>query len=336
MLRPSGVLAVSLAALGCGCASTEASGGDSASQAPCGGQCPAGFECNGSACVSAARGAIWITPGTFWMGCVTAPDGGCFADALPPHWVRLSGYAIDRTEVTAAQYAACVAAGACERTTVEWSGSSDLPSAGNPDRTNYPINFVDQPRAEAYCAYAGGRLCAEAEWEKAARGGCLALGCADDDAACCLERSAPWPWGDNPTDIAQRATVGTGQPKAVGAHPSGASPYGVLDLAGNVEEWTADRYAADTYCRGAEATCTEPCDVCAATAAPALTEDPAGPAAQLPKRVVRGGGFDAGAAGDTGPSLSHEDSVRVDRRNPVLPDKVGSRIGFRCCYTVTP
>ena len=94
-----------------------------------------------------------------------------------------------------------------------------------PAPADHPVTFVDWHEASAFCAWAGGRLPTEAEWEKAARG---------TDAR-------RFPWGDE--EDASRAAVGSGLKRGttspVGAHPRGASPYGLQDMAGNVWEWTS-------------------------------------------------------------------------------------------------
>jgi formylglycine-generating enzyme required for sulfatase activity len=127
--------------------------------------------------------------------------------------------------VTQEAYAACVAAGDC--TVPVCTGYYDPV-----DKARYAVNCMGRSDAEAYCAFAGKRLPTEAEWAKAARG---------DDAR-------RYPWGDAaPSCALAIKSVCANSPLPVGLRPDGASPYGVHDLGGNVDEWVADWYGADYY-----------------------------------------------------------------------------------------
>lgn len=188
-----------------------------------------------------------IPAGDFTMGCNAAVDQECREDEKPAHTVTLHDYSIDKTEVTEAQYFACVAAGKCTYPKCPWD-----PCA----RGNYPIGCVTRPQADAYCAFVQKRLPTEAEWEKSARG----------------TDGRKYPWGNGPISCFLANIEGCAKDlEPVGKHPENASPYGVLDLAGNVVEWTKDFYDPNYY----------------ATSPPA---DPPGPP-QAPEYVGRGGGF---------------------------------------------
>jgi len=140
-------------------------------------------------------------------------------------------YWLDATEVTLADYAACVAAGAC---TVP--GVDPACDWGVSGRDRHPVNCVDWPQAAAYCAWAGKRLPEASEWEWAARG---------------RDEGRTFPWGEAAPSCAwavmdDGAAGGPGCGAAgtvpVGSKPAGASRDGVLDLAGNVWEWTSGAF----------------------------------------------------------------------------------------------
>jgi len=149
-----------------------------------------------------------------------------FVDETPARIVDLPAFAIERTEVTNAAYAAFIASSG-RRLPAFWSGGA-IPAGQNA----FPVAGVSWADADAYCRWIGGRLPTEAEWEKAARGVDGRL----------------WPWGDewsaelaNTAESAQQRNAGS---VAVGSYAGGASPFGALDMAGNVWEWTSDWYTA--------------------------------------------------------------------------------------------
>jgi serine/threonine protein kinase/formylglycine-generating enzyme required for sulfatase activity len=154
-----------------------------------------------------------------------------FDDEQPQHTVYLDAFWIDRTEVTNAQYRKCVEAGICQPPLACLFGQ---PTFNDTAKTDHPVVCASWKDADTYCKWAEARLPTEAEWEKAARG----------------TDGRVYPWGGNtPTcEEVQYASCG-GRTAAVESKPEGASPYGVLHMAGNVSEWVADWYDEDYYRR---------------------------------------------------------------------------------------
>jgi formylglycine-generating enzyme len=206
-----------------------------------------------------------------------------FAVEYAPHEVDLNAFWIDRTEVTVARYQQCVAVGRCDAP----PGGSEQPAP--PD---HPITMVSWPEARAFCAWAGGRLPTEAEWERAARG----------------SSGRVYPWGNvyNPF-LANHGRFGLYELDGadgflevapVGSFPDGRTPDGIEDLAGNVEEWVADWFAPE-YSK-------------------ASAVNPRGPDVG-DERVVRGGGY-----GSPRPFLRGAARLRAP------PWARRSWLGFRC------
>jgi formylglycine-generating enzyme required for sulfatase activity len=179
------------------------------------------------------RTPVRVDAARFLMG---SAKGVGAADEHPEHTVSVSGFYLDRTEITNGRYQACVTAGACRPPVL--SGSHLRPNYyENPAFADYPVVFVDHERAAEFCRHAGGRLPTEAEWELAARGP--------------APSARTYPWGNDSPDC-MKANLGgpgscVGDTDRVGRRPAGASPSGALDMAGNVWEWTADFYDAHYY-----------------------------------------------------------------------------------------
>ena len=235
---------------------------------------------------------IYVSEGTFLMG---SADLARLGSEQPQHEVMLSGYWIDQTEVTIAQYKLCVDSGQCEPPV-------DTRNYNNPRYANFPVVYVSWELASNYCASIGAStglsvsLPSEAQWEKASSW----------DPFTSTKRL--YPWGDtapNASLLRYVESVASLQGAEVGSHPDGASAYGAMDMAGNVWELVYDWYASDYY------------------SLPLTTPDPQGPA-DGDRRIVRGGawGWDGASAIST-------------FRNTVSPEAATEDIGFRCVTNAT-
>jgi len=192
-------------------------------------------------------GMVRVPAGKFKMG-MKASRGlteckryrnGCkeewFAGQEPVHEVYLAEYYMDKHEVTEQEYDRCVKAGACDEN--EKKEGFSAPSQ--------PVVNVSWHDARDYCEWAGKRLPTEAEWEKAARGDDERIYPWGDNFAAgnanFCDRKCPFDWAWPAADDGHRFTAPAGR------YPKGASPYGALDMAGNVFEWVADRYDKNYY-----------------------------------------------------------------------------------------
>ena len=182
---------------------------------------------------SAPPDMVFVPAGEFIMG---SPEGEGEDDEHPQRTVYLDAFYIGKYEVTNAEYKECVDAGACDPPSESWSSTRD-PYYGNPEYDNYPVIHVSWYDAQAYCEWKGQRLPTEAEWEKAARG---------TDG-----REYPWDneFGKNKCNTSESGINDTTE---VGSYPDGVSPYGAMDMAGNVWEWVADWQDGDYYSKATE------------------------------------------------------------------------------------
>lgn len=225
--------------------------------------------------------------------------GGYDVRATPPefpgHEVTLDAYWMDQLEVTNAMYALCVNAGVCDLP--QKLGSARLAKYfGETAFKDYPVVNVTWGQAKTYCEWANRRLPTEAEWERAARG--------DDFRT--------FPWGEDKPDWRfANFNMLVRDTSRVGSYTLGASPFDVLDMAGNAAEWTNDFYGFNFYLNSP-------------------LKNPLGPetSASL-NRVVRGGSFEDA---EINIRLSRRASVQGSDLNiaPVFLGIFSPRIGFRC------
>lgn len=241
----------------------------------------------------------WVRPGPFIMGSRSAHAG---LDEGPVHVVELSGFCLDIDEVTVGEWAAWLrSAGRSPRGADVRSLDPALqPESG---RAEHPAEGVTWAEARDHCAARGQALPTEAQWEKAARGGCE-LG--SDPAACDPGDLRPYPWGATAPDCQRanhqdtsggRPRLCVGDTQLADAAPAGAGPYGHQHLAGNVWEYVADPWHPSVYTQAAR-------------------RDPGGPAAGE-HHVLRGGSWN-----------TFSTNMRVANRFNDLV--MGSAAGFRC------
>lgn len=228
---------------------------------------------------------VYVPAGDFTMGSDDDTD-----NEKPAHTVYLDAFWIDKFLVTNAFYKRCVDASKCSAPATYKGASKGVntrdPYYGNPSFDNYPVIYVSWDDATKFCAWAGKRLPTEAQWEKAARG----------------TDGRTYPWGN--TWDGQRLNSWDSSPRrddttAVGSYPSGASPYGALDMAGNVLEWVADWYDGNYYSSSPR-------------------NNPKGPSSGQ-WHIVRGGAWGYG-----------QDFARAAARVMASPVATSMGVGFRC------
>jgi sulfatase modifying factor 1 len=219
-------------------------------------------------------------------------------DERPQHQLYLDAFEIDKYEVTNVQYHRFLELSRRNAPQL-WPGRYvHLAPERNPNwhdgiyppgEATYPAAGITWQNAADYCAWVGKRLPSEAEWEKAAR--------ATDGRT--------YPWGDAwDASNANTSETGLRYPQPVGSYPSGASPYGALDMAGNVWEWVADLYDREYYSHAPE-------------------RNPQGPPSGTGERILRGGAWDSSPA-----------QARASYRNATHFFGPNFRVGFRCARSI--
>lgn len=180
---------------------------------------------------------VWMPPGSFKQGCVPG-DSQCDANEKPVRTETVAGFWMAKTETTVQQFEECVRAAKCQDINLGNGSSVSLCAyrkrghfgVANPDRALLPMDCVTWEEASVFCRWAGGRLPTATEWEYAAKSG----------------HEVIYPWGNAPPDGRRANSGGTEDgyefTAPVGSFPAGASSWGLLDMAGNVWEWTGGDY----------------------------------------------------------------------------------------------
>lgn len=205
-------------------------------------------------------------------------DEDARSEEKPQREIGLSAFFIDRTPVTSAAYRKFLLATG-RPIDEDWARHNPA------EQGDLPVVYVTWQEASDYASWAGKRLPTEAEWEKAARG----------------TDGRTYPWGEEAPD-GNHAQFGKKQRVKVGSFPAGASPYGCLDMSGNVFEWVHDVYDRGFYAR-------------------APGNDPTGPR-EGTRRVLRGGSF-----------VHEEFALRCATRGRYEPDERRANHGFRCVWS---
>ena len=244
-------------------------------------------------CVSAEPELCLIPAGIFTMG-----SDDDLPNEAPAHTIYLDAYYIGKTEVTNAEYYPFwLESGGIdsEHTPISYGGEFGVWPDIAKTKPNYPVIGISWDAAVAYAAWQGMRLPTEAEWEKAARG----------------TNAKRWPWGNTFTQRIKGTTVHANvwlqsgaRLQPVAAYPTGMSPYGAHDMAGNVWEWVGDWYSETFYYRSPD-------------------RNPKGPAVGS-RRIVKGGSW-----------LNPETLARCATRFGQHPAIGTSFIGFRLAKDAT-
>ena len=239
---------------------------------------------------------VYVPAGTFEMGGL---DPSAETDEKPAHKVTMPAFWIDKFDVTNGMYVQCVSAGACDPP-LSFSSKTVSSYFNNSQYNDFPVVNVPWTDATTYCKWAGRHLPTEAEWEYAARGTDLRT----------------YPWGDQAPD-STRANYNymVGDTTKVGSYPAGASPFGVLDMVGNVSQWLNDFFDGTYYSKS-------------------VVLNPTGPIGRTGFffRAIRGGTFQddpltirlANRASMLGPNPNAQQGT------PAYTGDYSPKVGFRC------
>ena len=243
--------------------------------------------------VPAGEFQMGLTSDQYWNAVISAgkhcSQSDCekfFSAEKPAHTVYLDAFWIDQTDVTNAMYARCAG---CKPPSSLFS-NTHMSYYKNSQYADYPVVYVTWSQADTYCKWAGRRLPTEAQWEKAARG--------TDGRA--------FPWGEGIDESMANYANHEKDTTRVDSYPRGASPYGALDMTGNVWQWVADWYDSSYY-------------------ASSPNKNPTGPDSGT-TRVIRGSSYII-------PDILASITVRLPGNKESSPL---DSIGFRCAMSLAP
>ncbi|MGB0894775.1 MAG: formylglycine-generating enzyme family protein [Parashewanella sp.] len=237
---------------------------------------------------------VSIPSGEFTRGCTRENASfECLPEALPSSSIYVSHFKIDKYPVTFKRYNECLSSGTCSD--LFFGGGCN---SGMPWNKDHPVNCVTYHQAETFCRWDGGKqLPTEAQWEKAARG----------------TDKRNFPWG-NATPNCDLATMsakntpgkmlpgcGMGTSNSVNSKPKGASPYGVMDMVGNIWEWTSDNYDEDYFQTSPK-------------------KDPQGPVQKTGYKVLKGASW----------MMREAIGMDISVKAAYAPEGQGYIVGFRC------
>jgi len=268
-----------------------------------------GTDCDDAQAEVTSEDEVYIPAGWFVMGSSAEADPHSYPDERPEHDVYLNAYCIDVRETSNGEYAACESnAGSGCTTPAGTLTPSDYYM--NTDYSSHPVVNVTWTMASAYCAAQGKTLPTEAQWEKAARG----QKCPDGGTECDSPNNRTYPWGNDDPNCDYANFKPSGElclgnaddalTATVESHPQGISPFGMLNISGNVSEWVSDYYWENYYSLGE-------------------TTDPSGPSSGG-ERAFRGGYYSRSAS-----------NIRVSKRFSDT-DSASEIRGFRCARSFEP
>ncbi len=228
---------------------------------------------------------VYVPAGAFMRG---SPTGRGEDDQKPQRSITLNAFYIDQYAVSMAHYRRCVEAGSCTE-----PNKDEICNWGVDGREDHPINCVSWHQSKGYCEWVGKRLPTEAEWEKSAKGNDGRLFSWGNELPSCELTNY------NASSQMGQDKYCHGRTIPVGEYPGAASPYGVVQMTGNVYQWASDWYGKTYYQESPD-------------------KNPQGPTSGK-YRIVRGGSW-----------FNVARDLKVELRGLIPPGTRLNYVGFRC------